>query len=73
VNRPGASSELLACLVPEQALQALLAGQLGHDRAQAAAGREQPERGRDRRLAHAALAGDEHQALIQNGWHRTRK
>ena len=54
----------------ERPLDPLLGGELGDDRAQAAAGGEQPERDRDRRLADAALAGDEDQALVKQAGQR---
>jgi hypothetical protein len=50
--------------VCECALHALVTGQLGDDRAPAAAGRDEPERDRDRGLADAALARDEDQASV---------
>jgi len=56
-------------LLREGPLDVLLAGQLGDDRAQSLACREQSERGRDGRLADPALAGDEQQPVIQGPWH----
>jgi hypothetical protein len=46
--------------------QPALVAQLDDDRAQAALGRRQSERGGDRRLAHATLAGDDHQLALED-------
>ena len=51
---------------------ALLAGELGDDRAQPAPGGDQPERGGDGRLADAPLAGDEDQATVKEPGHGPR-
>jgi hypothetical protein len=60
--------EGLAALV-ERLPDPVLAGQLGDDRAQAAARRHHPERDRHRRLADAALAGDEDQPPLEKSGH----
>ncbi len=47
----------------------VLAGELGDDRAPSLPGRAQSERGGDRRLADAALPGDEDQAAVEQSGH----
>ena len=54
----------------EQLGQPALLAHLDDDRAQAAIGRDQAERGGYRRLADAALAGDHEQLAVQEGCHR---
>ena len=74
MNSRGASSSSRNCsppLVGEQPLDPLLAGELGDDRAQPPASREQSERDRYGRLADASLAGHEQQAFVEQRGHRT--
>ena len=71
MNRRGGELELLELVAAmvEAPLHPVLAAELGHDRAQAAAGREQPERGGDGRLADAAFAGDEEETMVEEAVH----
>ena len=53
----------------ERLAHPILAGQLGDDGAPALPGGDEPERGGHRRLADAALAGDEDEAAIEQTGH----
>ena len=56
-------------VVRERPVNPILGGELDDDRPQAGARGEHAERDRDRRLAHATLAGDEDEALVEEAGH----
>ena len=64
-NASSTSRSRRAVLAAERARHVVARGDLGDDRAQAAARRRDAERGRDRRLADAALAGDDEQLVVE--------
>ena len=67
VVQAGRELLLLNALTAERARDVVAARHLGDDRAHAAARGDEPERGGHRRLAHPALAGDDHEVAVEQG------
>jgi hypothetical protein len=65
VVQAGRELLLVHPLAAQRARDVVAAGDLGDDRAQPAARGDEPERGGHRRLADAALAGDDDQLAIE--------
>ena len=65
VVQAGRQLLLVHPLAAQRARDVVAPRHLGDDRAQPAAGGDQPERGGDRRLADAALAGDDDEVALE--------